>query len=71
MPTSISRTENVASAEQYRRSHAVTMSTPAPMHAPWIAAITGLRQRSMAVTVSCIRGSPPQARVVDDRRSAR
>ena len=37
--TLTSRTENVASREASRTSHAHARSTPPPMHGPWIAAI--------------------------------
>lgn len=55
MATSTSLTQNEASPEQTRTSHAVTMSTPAPMHAPWTAAMTGLLQASKAVQASCVK----------------
>ena len=42
MAMRVSRTENTASAEARRTSHAVIRSTPAPRHGPWTAAITGL-----------------------------
>ena len=45
----VSRTENWASAEHSRMSHAVMRSTPPPMHQPWTAAITGLGQSATAV----------------------
>jgi len=38
----VSRTEKTASAEASRMSQAVIRSMPAPMHAPWTAATTGL-----------------------------
>ncbi len=49
MARSTSLTEKDASLVQYRRSQAVIMSMPPPMHAPWMAAITGLRHSSNAV----------------------
>ena len=50
---STSFTEKNASSVQNLMSQAVTTSIPAPMQAPWIPAITGFRQCSIAVMASC------------------
>src|SRR5690606_286324 len=50
----VSRTENTASAAARRMSQAVMRSTPAPMHQPWTAAITGWGTTARAVTAFCI-----------------
>jgi len=49
MARSTSLTEKDASLVEYHRSQAVIMSMPPPKHAPWMAAITGLRHAWNAV----------------------
>ena len=55
MASRVSRTEKTVSAAATRMSHAVIRSTPAPMHQPWVTAITGCGQSATAVKVRCIR----------------
>mmetsp|Transcript_53765 Transcript_53765/g.163270 ORF Transcript_53765/g.163270 Transcript_53765/m.163270 type:complete len:203 (+) Transcript_53765:179-787(+) len=53
-PTAASLMLKKASAEHKRMSQAVIKSTPAPTQAPWTTTIVGFRQRSTALTPSCI-----------------
>ena len=54
IPIRVSRMEKTASRAASRMSQALARSTPAPMHQPCTAAMTGFRQRSMALIVSWI-----------------